>query len=118
MGRALVALCFLVTAAGCSEETSQSKSVICSPRVPRVPCVSARVGVEYPLGIWTHCGVSHVYFAGRYWVIDPPQPEGANSIEGNMTLVTPDELIQFRESDGRQYAFKPAPRSFAPSPCT
>jgi hypothetical protein len=37
----------------------------------------AKVGVEYPVAPLSHCGVGWAYFAGRFWVIDPPQPEGA-----------------------------------------
>jgi hypothetical protein len=63
----------------------------------------------------SHCGVGHAYFDGRYWVIEPTQPEGANELHGVMTLVIP-TLMQFRSGD-RIFAFKPAPTSFSPPPC-
>lgn len=100
--------------AGCSSAAT-SKPGYCSPEAKRTPCSSARTGVEYPMSLWTHCGVGYAYFAGRYWVIEPTQPEGANSLSGVMTLITAD-LAEF-SSEGRRYDFKPASTSFSPPPC-
>ncbi len=67
------------------------------------------------MSLSTHCGVGHTYFDGRFWIIEPTQPQGVNHINGVMTLVTRD-LAHFR-GDGLQFAFKPAPSSFVPPAC-
>ena len=105
-----------VTLAGCAGDTvSEAKPEHCSPASTRVPCTSARIGVEYPMAVASHCGVGSAYFDGRYWVIDPTQPEGANEIYGVMTLVDP-SLLDFTGEDFR-YVFKPAPASYSPPGC-
>lgn len=103
---------------GCAGKAPERQAELCTPKHRGEPCASARVGVEYPVALFTHCGVGYVYFAGRYWVIDPPQPEGANELHGFVTLVAANKLVQFRGDDDRRYAFKPAPTSFSPAPCS
>lgn len=103
-------------AAGCTEESS-TLPAICEPKHHGAPCAMAEPGVEYPVALLSHCGVSWAYFAGRYWVIDSPQPEGNNEIHGVMSLVGDYELAAFRGDDGRRFSFKPAPSSFKPPPC-
>jgi hypothetical protein len=88
---------------------------LCSPESSRAGCRSARIGVEYALSLYAHCGVGHTYFDGRFWIVEPTQPHGANSIDGTMTLVAPD-LAMFHGA-GVGFAFKPAPSSFAPPSC-
>ena len=90
---------------------------MCTPKERSIPCSAAERGVEYPVTLFTHCGVGLAYFAGRYWVIDPAQPEGTNDLFGHMTLVGDHEL-SFRSEDGHRYAFKPAPPEFKPPPCS
>jgi hypothetical protein len=116
---ALTAL--VVVAQGCAGEAALDvapRAEVCGPRIEGEPCTSARVGVEYPVAVWSHCGVGPVYFAGRYWVVEPTQPEGSNTLQGVMQLVEEDELVAFRTEEGRQYAFKPAPTSFTPPICS
>jgi hypothetical protein len=115
--RALLSVvCLLLVATGCAKEAVDARPTICSPEMTRSPCASARVGVDYPTALFTHCGVRWAYFDGRYWVIDPPQPEGANLVYGVMTLLSANELA-FDGEDGRRYAFKRAPASFSPPLC-
>lgn len=113
--RLLPLLVCTVALAGCGNERGAQAPQFCGPDVERVPCTSARTGVEYPVSVWTHCGVGHAYFAGRYWVIEPAQPEAANSVAGVMTLVARD-LVEF-QTETRRFFFEPAPRSFSPPPC-
>lgn len=89
---------------------------LCTPRAMRRPCAGARVAVDYRIRVSTHCGVDSAYFDGRWWRIDPPQPEGSNWIAGLARLLSRDELA-FEADDGRQYAFAPAPRTFSPPSC-
>ena len=107
--------CFFAVAAGCAGEDPERASV-CTPNERGEPCASARLGVEYSATLYTHCGIGWTYFGGRYWAIDPPQPEGANLLYGYLTLVSRDELA-FWGDDGRRYAFKKAPTSSSPPPC-
>jgi hypothetical protein len=112
----VIGLCLMPALAACGgQDTAQSESTYCSPESSRAGCASVRVGVEYALSLHAHCGVGHTYFDGRFWVIDPVQPHGANSIDGTMTLVARD-LAAFRGA-GVRFAFKPAPSSFAPPAC-
>lgn len=112
----VIGLCLMPALAACGgQDTAQSKPRYCSPESSRAGCASARIGVEYALSLHTHCGVGHTYFDGRFWVIDPVQPHGANYINGTMTLVARDRAA-FRGA-GVQFAFKPAPSSFAPPAC-
>ncbi len=120
MIRALVALALLAAfAQGCAvgEAEVAPRAEICSPTHEGEPCASARVGVAYRAAIWSHCGVEWSYFGGRFWVVDPPQPEGSNELHGLMTLLERDERLIFDVDDGRRYAFEPAPDSYAPPPC-
>lgn len=80
------------------------------------PCTDARVAVDYRVRIWTHCGVHAAYLDGRWWRIDPPQPEGRNWVAGVARLLGSEDLV-FQADDGRRYAFEPAPPAFVPPPC-
>jgi hypothetical protein len=101
---------------GCGgQPTAESPQRFCSPESTRAACSSARVGVEYELSLYTHCGVGHTYFDGRYWIIEPTQPHAGNHVDGVIQLVTKN-LAHFR-GEGLQFAFEPAPSSFAPPPC-
>lgn len=111
MRRLLLLACLAPAVVACGGEAA-TKASSCSPESSRVPCTSARIGVEYALALSTHCGVGHTYFDGRYWVIDPTQPSSGNSLHGAMTLVTRD-LAQFR-GGGLRFAFKPARPALAP----
>lgn len=109
-------VCLLSVVAGCSgEEAATAKPLFCSPKIATAPCGHARVGVEYPVALWSHCGVSQAYFGGRYWVIEPAQPEGANYLDGVMTIHD-STLAEFRSKD-RRFHFKPAPNPFSPPLC-
>lgn len=112
----LVAAGVLLVATGCADEAAEPAG-ICTPKDRGAPCAHAKVGVEYPVALLSHCGAGWAYFAGRFWVIDPPQPEGANGIYGVMSVVGDYEFAHFRGDDGRRYAFKPAPETFTPPPC-
>jgi hypothetical protein len=72
--------------------------------------------VDYRVRIAAHCGVHAAFVDGRWWRIEPAQPEGASWLAGTARLLAPDELT-FRSDDGRRYAFAPAPSSFRPPPC-
>lgn len=115
MRRLLVLAILALAVVGCGGKSAAKPTPGCVPESRRVPCTSAEVGVEYPFSLFAHCGVGWAYFDGRYWVIDPTQPEGSSSLQGFITLVTR-QLAAFR-GDRQQYNFKPARRSFAPPIC-
>jgi hypothetical protein len=105
--------------AGCGggEEPRGADEPLCSGRgLVQHPCVDARLEVDYRLRVSTHCGVRTAYLDGRWWRIDPPQPEGRNWLAGTARLLSSDELV-FETDDGRRYAFAPAPPGFVPPPC-
>jgi hypothetical protein len=112
----LLLICASTGCAGWADDASEPRPKLCSSRDLGEPCASARVGVDYPIAIWSHCGVEQMYFGGRYWVIDPPQPEGRNELHGLARLLAESEL-HFTSEDDRRYRFKPAPRSYSPPPC-
>ncbi len=115
MRRLLVLVVLTLAVVGCGGKSAAKPTPGCVPESHRAPCTAARVGIEYPFSVFTHCGVGYTYFDGRYWVIDPTQPGRGNSLQGFMTLVTRG-LAQFRGAR-QHYAFKPAPPSFVLPVC-
>jgi hypothetical protein len=116
--RVLAIAAVALALAGCAgDEKTATRPPQCTELSTRVPCTSARVGVDYPLTLHTHCGITHVYLDGRYWTIEPPQPgSGANTTSGVVQLVAR-HLAYFRVDGGPRYAFAPAPPDFRPPPC-
>jgi hypothetical protein len=117
--RGLVVAGLVVTAlAGCGGDaaTPAADAPLCSPRSTEQPCSRARLEVDYRVRIHTHCGVHSAYLDGRWWRVEPAQPEGANWLAGTARLLS-DDALDFRSDDGRRYAFAPASPRFRPPPC-
>lgn len=112
----LVLFALLLPGCGGDDNRAGTGAPLCSPRSAQPPCTNASVEVDYRIRISTHCGVNAAYLDGRWWRIDPPQPEGASWIAGTARLLDSHELV-FHADDGRRYAFAPAPSAFAPPSC-
>lgn len=113
---ALVGIALAAAGSSGGAERRATDAPLCSPRSGQRPCTDAGLATDYRIRISTHCGFESLYFDGRWWRIDPPQPEGRNWIAGTARLLDADEL-SFRADDGRRYAFAPAPPAFEPPPC-
>ena len=99
---------------------------LCGPDSRTPPCArGAKVGVEYPYVLLTHCGIVHTYFDGRRWLAEPPLSGGHGNAprgwgnpteEGWMRLDGRSEAT-FRGRSGHVARFVPAPPSYEPQLC-
>ncbi len=97
----------------------------CYPGNPAPACQDGvRMGVAYEYELYTHCGIRQAYFAGRYWVADPPLGDGSGNPppgwgnptqRGSMELVAP-QRAEFRAGP-LGATFEPAAPSFRPQMC-
>ena len=85
----------------------------------------ARVGVEYRLDLYTHCGIRGADVGGVWFAADPPLIEtGGNPPagwgnpyqRGTLRLETADEAV-FRDDLGHEVELRAAPESERPPPC-
>ncbi len=85
----------------------------------------AEVGVEYPLDLYTHCGVRGADVGGVWFAADPPlvgpggdPPAGWGDPyqRGTLTLRTQDEAV-FRDDLAHEVEVRAAPESERPPPC-
>jgi hypothetical protein len=95
---------------------SGAKARPCADVRGRPPCgPGAELGVEYPLVVWTRCGVRFTRFDGRLWRAVPALVEGERPPAawddrpevGAMTLVSP-AVARFRSKRGGVARFAPA----------
>ena len=83
-----------------------------------------RVGVAYPVDLYTHCGVLGADVGGVWFAADPPLVEESGPPagwedpyqRGTLTLESP-EVAVFRDDAGHEVRLRAAPESERPPPC-
>ena len=92
--------------------------------VPEPPA-APEVGVAYPVGLYTHCGVYGLDIAGVWFAADPPLVDGAGNPPagwgnpyqlGTVTLTSAEEAV-FADDTGHVVALRAADESARPAPC-
>jgi hypothetical protein len=102
------------------------------PDRPRTGPAQPQLGEAYPYDLYTHCGIRHAQFGGRWWEVSPPRAEpparvGADGVTrytgytaGTMTLVGTDVarfVIDVRHATADDPVVTFFPASGQPAPC-
>lgn len=112
-------------ARACDEEPAIFATA-CNRKDAEPPCGrGAQRGVAYAFTLWTHCGITHALFDGRFWLAEPPLDDGSHNPprgwdnpaqQGSMRLLSP-QSAEFRAGAGLVARFRPAPATYEPRPC-